>query len=1085
MATQQRPPAAHMSVGGSILSRMLQLEKQSKQYRTSSANPTKDANSNPLAMNPPVAAISVTVPAARPAPQKSHTTLSPAAVRQSRSVPPVPTSQAAPSPKQRPRSPSKPAANPTSEVSLPRPSAMSRAQTLPALSIDVKASGGDGPNRGSDPELAGDEESVISEICQSPSWSDFGGAKRKKEKKRNEKERKEEEKRLKKEEARQKAADLKAGKRLSKRPPPAAMETQKMPSRLRRNSIISFISSHSSSGENSRSHSREGKRLSLASIDSLNGNQRSHSTPATSTELRPESSEGWNPVVSPVAPQLPRLPRLGWHSRSGSSGTDKSKSWGSDDQYEKELVNFAYQFQATANASAPKDIVLGNVKVNQVSLQHSPKRPSGAWPVTRSQTEPELARTKGVLKVTNTEHLSTSATRESSEDSTTADGQMGNQASHLDIESARPQNGDLANDPQRRRERPGGDTFGRVSAAKMIDKLGIRHAPAARRNTSLDGTSYVHKQRMHQQQLSIAGFEDEQAVRIANERNLEEDMEEGEEGEEGEAEKEEQEEQEEEEKEEKENEFHEAQEPAAVAEEVIVRLQQQEEPPKEQLDKPQIPPPSLEVRSKTQENLRNQPASQDSHTSKDFRTSPATAPSSTSRNSTMDKLLGFKRRQKSDHGRLSIPGNNLALDKKALLSPPPPPPKETSPPPVPSPPKGKLESVKALKVIETTWKGQHKRRSESVEIVTPQERAEEPKPAPTHSHSRTRTSSSQLLNEDVNLSRPLPRSTTAPVLSPEMKIHSALSDKSRNESPSRSERKSVTFERSVADALAATQDQNKAPARAPEIIVETVSPEGLTRKTSIKRPRSNPDLQVAATNAPNLQLAASNAQLPSLDFLPQLKHQPLPKRTPNRASFMPSPERAISAQFPASSSLALKPTPDPSAPLPLSNSSPNLANVPGALFRPGSYAGPATSAEMSLRPSPLNTRRRTLSPNAATHLSRTSVSGVPDVFGRTPTPSESVNAKPMAKLFVICCKCNYWHDLPSHLYEAMCTPKGLTRDPQGKGEGPKVLDVKDGKKKVAEATLETMVKCPWCEHFMTTGCCAGWTAVLYLQERHH
>ncbi|KAL8813153.1 MAG: hypothetical protein Q9223_007114, partial [Gallowayella weberi] len=1049
MATQQRPPAAPMSVGGSILSRMLQLEKQSKQYRTSSANPTKDANSNPLAMNPPVAAISVTVAAARPAPQKSHTASSPAAVRQSRSVPPVPNSQVAPSPKQRPRSPPKPAANPPSELSPPRPSAMSRSQTLPVLSIDVKASEAEGPRRGSDPELAGDEESVMSEICQSPSWSDFGGAKRKKEKKRNEKERKEEEKRLKKEEAKQKAADLKAGKRLSKRPPPAAMETQKMPSRLRRNSIISFISSHSSSGENSRSHSREGKRLSITSIDSLNGNQRSHSTPATSTELQPESSEGWNPVVSPVAPQLPRLPRLGWHSRSGSSGTDKSKSWGSDDQYEKELVNFAYQFQATANASAPKDIVLGNVKVNQVSLQHSPKRPSGAWPVTRSQTEPELARTKGVLKVTNTEHLPTRATQESSEDSTTADGQMGNQASHLDIKSARPQSRDPANDPQPRRERPGGDTFRRLSAAKMIDKLGIRHAPAARRNTSLDGTSYVHKQRMHQQQLSIAGFEDEQAVRIANERNVEEDTEEGEE-----------EKEEEKEAEEQENEFHEAQEHATVVEEVIVRPQQQEDPPKIQLDKPQKPPPSLEVRSKVQENIRNQPASQEGHTSKDFRTSPANPTSPTSRNSTMDKLLGFKRRQKSDHGRLSIPGNNLALDKKAKLSPPPPPPKETSPPPVPSPPKGKLESVKALKVIETTWKGQHKRRSESIEIVTPQEKTEEPKPAPTQSHSRTRTSSSQLLNEDVNLSRSLPRSTTAPVLSPEMKMPSALSDKSRNESPSRSERKSVTFERSVADALAATQNQNKAPARAPEIIVETVSPEGLTRKTSIKRPRSNPDLQVAATNAPNLQLAASNAQLPSLDFLPQLKHQPLPKRTLNRASFMPSPEKATSTQFPASSSLALKPTPDPSAPLPLSNSSPNLANVPGALLRPGSYAGPATSAEMSLRPSPLNTRRRTLSPSAATHLSRTSVSGVPDVFGRTPTPSESVNAKPMAKLFVICCKCKYWHDLPSHLYEAMCTPKGLTRDPQGKGEGPKVLDVKDGKKKVAEATLETMVKCP-------------------------
>lgn len=947
---------------------------------------------------------------------------------------------------------------------------MPRAQTLPALSIDVKASETAGPRKGSKPELADDEESLVSEICQSPSWSDFGGTKRKKEKKRHEKERKEEEKRLKKEEAKQKAADLKAGKRLSKRPPPAAMETQKMPSALRRNSIISFISSHSSSGENSRSHSRDGKRLSIASIDSLNGSQRAQSTPATSTELRPESSEDWKPVVSPVAPQLPRLPRLGWHSRSGSSGTDKSKSWGSDDQYEKELVNFAYQFQASANSSAPKDILLGNVKVNQVAIQRSQKRQSVAWPMNRSQTDSELARINGLLKAKDIEQRPPIPKRESSGDSTATDVQMGNHSSHLNVSSAKPKSQDAATDSHLNgRGRSEGESFGRMAAAKVIDKIGLRHVPAGPSNTSLDGNSYVHKQRMHQQQLSIAGFEDEQAIRIANENYVEEKEEEEEEAEE----------------EEEEREDHKVQEPATVAEEAITRPQQQQQSPKAEPQTPQKPPPSLEVRGKSQENVQTQRAGHDSHTSKDLRKSPATAQSPTSRNSTMDKLLGFKRRQKPDSERLSLRGNNLTLDQKgSKLSPPPP--KDTSPPPVP-PPKGKFDTVKVQKAIETISKAQHKRRSESVEIVKSQERLEETKPAQVHSHSRTRTSSSQLLNEEIHVSRPLPRSTTAPVLSPEMKLPSALSDRSRNESPSKSERKNVTFERSVADALADTENQNKGPgpARAPEIIVETVSPEGVTRKASIKRPRSNPDLQVASTNAPNLQLVASNAQLPSLDFLPQLKHQPLPKRTPNRDSFMPSPDRPISSQFPAPSSLALKPTPDPSTSLPLSNSSPNLANVPGALLRPGSYAGPSSTADMSLRPSLNNTRRRTLSPSAANGLSRTTVLGAPNVFGRTPTPSESVNAKPMAKLFVICCKCKYWHDLPSHLYEAMCTPKGLTRDPEGKGEGPKVLEVKDGKKKVAEATLDTMVRCPWCEHYMTTGCCAGWTAVLYLQERHH
>ncbi|KAI4279473.1 MAG: hypothetical protein L6R38_005040 [Xanthoria sp. 2 TBL-2021] len=1053
MATQQRPPASRMSVGGNILSRMLQLEKQSKQHRNPSPNLAQSGNSNPLNMNPSVAVVpsAASAPSARPIPQKAHAPVSAAAVRQSRSVPPAPAPQATTSPNQRPQSSPKPASQLTQETPSHRPSTMPRSQTVPALSIDVIASEANKPKSGSKPGPEGDEESVTSEICVSPSWSDFGGAKRKKEKKRFEKERKEEEKKLK-EEAKQKAAELKAGKRLSKRPPPAAMETQKMPSALRRNSIISYISSHSS-GENSRSHSRDRKRLSVASIDSSNGNERSQSTPGTSTELRPGSSEDWNPVVSPVAPQLPRLPRLGWHSRSGSSGTDKSRSWGSDDQYEKELVNFAYQIQAPAKPSALKDIVLSNVKVDQVSVQHPSQRQSGAWPITRSQTDSELAKINGTLKVKNMEQRPPVPNRESSGDSTAASVPMGNRSSHLDKNETRPKSRDPLNDIHNTGPRPEGDEFGRTPAAKMVDRLRGVNAPAAQKKPGFDGNSYVHKQRMHQQQLSIAGFEDEQAVRIANEMRVEEE-------------------------ESAPEEVHEAAQDTKEPDEAGTVPQRQPEPLKPQPETPQNSPPTVETKIKPQE-----PAQRPNQTGqgiKESRKSTATAPSPTSRNSTMDKLLGFKRRQRPEPGTLSLSGNAVALDKKGPKSPPPP--KDTAPPPVPSA-KGKLESVKAQKAIEATSKAQQNRRSESVEVVGPQKKTEEPKPAPTQSHSRTRTSSSQLLNEDLNLSRPLPRSTTAPVLSPDMKLPSALSDRSRAESPSTSERKSVTFERSVSDSLAEMEKQNKAPAKAPEIVVETVSPEGLVRTTSIKRPRSNPNLQVGATNAPNLQLAASQPQLPSLDFLPQLKHQPLPKRDPNRASFMASPDRPASSQFPASSSVALKPTPNPLAPLPLSSSSPNLANVPGAMLRPESYAGPSSPAPMTLQKSPHHVRRRTMSPSAA--LSRTSIAGAPNVFGHTPTPSESVNAKPMAKLFVICCKCKYWHDLPSHLYEAMCTPKDLTRDPEGKGAGPKVLDVKDGKKKMAEATLETMVKCPWCEHFMTTRCCAGWTAVLYLQERHH
>ncbi|KAL8776386.1 MAG: hypothetical protein Q9194_003182 [Teloschistes cf. exilis] len=846
---------------------------------------------------------------------------------------------------------------------------MPRSQTLPALSLDVESAK---PRKDSKTEMADDEDSG-SEICQSPSWSDFGGAKRKKEKKRLEKERKEEEKRLKKEEAKKRAEELKASKRLSKRPPPAAMETQRMPSALRRNSIISFMSSHSS-GENSRRNSREEKRLSVSSIDSTKA--RSHSTPATSTELRPDSLEGYKTVVSPVAPQLPRLPRLGWHSRSGSSGTDKSKSWGSDDVYEKELVKFAYQVQASTPTT---DIILGNVKVNQLSV---PKRSSGPWPMARSQTDSELARLNGQLRITNPDHRPPQ-----SEDN-------GHRSSGSD---GRPTSRESANSDRR-----GKPYHARHSTS---------YALASHKDH--DGSSYVHKQRMHQQQLSIAGWEAEQAVRIANEMAIKEEPKD--------------------ESEPDSNQAVPASQQAATSNQSTEQSMTQE--------KSHVEPVSKSDDRKVEKKEDSQRSVPKGLVLKDAR-KPTTATSHTSRDSKMNGILGFGRRRKSDQEKTSPP--TTSEKKTSRISPPPPPSKDSPPPVPPSAPQEKLNTVKAQKV-ESKSKALHHRRSETAEIVQPDD-------VKVQGHSRTRTSSSQLLGEDLQLSRPIHRSTTTPVLTSEMKS-------GRNKSPSG---QSVTFERSVNGENLPKLET--ALAKAPEIVVETLSPEGIVRKASIKRPRSNP----------NLQSAAANAQLPSLDFLPQLKHQPLPKRSPNRTSFVPALERPMS-QFPVPSSIAFKPTPDASTALPISSSSPNLRSIGGSL-RPESYAGASSSssADVAVRPmSYVTGRRRSMSPSTHTGMTRTSAANTPNVFGRTPTPSESVNAKPVAKLFVICCKCNYWHDLPSHLYEAMCMPKNLTRDAGGNGEG------------AAEARLETMVKCPWCEHCMATWCCAGWTAILYLQERHH
>ncbi|KAL8897756.1 MAG: hypothetical protein Q9207_007039, partial [Kuettlingeria erythrocarpa] len=1033
MATQQRRPAARIS-SGNILSRMLQLEKQSKQYRNSSANLTPNGAASPLSMNPPVAAVSAIVSTGKLPPPKMHATVSPAAMRQSQSVPPAPPSNSRTNSEERSKFLSQQGVDKSATRPTDRPSVMPRSQTVPTLSIDVQLSESINVRNNSKTEQADDEESP-SEICQSPSWSDYGGAKQRKEKKRREKERKEEEKKLKKEAKLQAQADLRAGKRLSKRPPPTAMETQKMPAALRRNSIISFISSHSSSGENTKRESREQKRLSVGSTDSAKGTQRSQSTPATSTEIRPGSSEEWKAMVSSVAPQLPKLPRLGWRSRSGSSGTDNTKSWGSDDAYEKELVKFAYQIQASGVPSAPTDIVLDNVKVGQLSVQQPPTRHSGAWRMDRTKTDSDLSALKSHLKVKDLEQLPALPKGESFGEDVLVHSQPIQRGGQADESST---NVKSENAEGRLEGGPKNVIPEQATRASSNERPPVVPAVISRGRPCVDGSSYVHKQRMHQQQLSIAGFEDEQAVKLANEMCMAEEESEDE-----------------------------VQPPAPIPRKSILEAQKRLEQPQPRLHAPSVSPqpkpieklaekpaekPTIKPTNKPTNKPMEKPSlttrpSQENQAVKDPRKSSDVAPSPTSRSSRVDKLLGFKRRQKPEQGKQLSFQQHPAPVAKGPRSPPAPPAKDMPAPPVPSSPQAKLESVRAQKAIETPSKARQHRRSETVEVVQPDETSEERLPPTVQSHSRTRTSSSQLLNEDLPFSRPLPRSTTAPNLSPEMRIPSAMSDRIRNESPSKSGRKSVTFDKTIeGNQIEAPKVDTSVP-KAPEIVVESVSPEGIVRKTSIKRPRSNPNLQLAA---------ATNPQLPSLDFLPQLKHQPLPKRSPNRASFMQTPERPLSSQFPAPASFTLKSAADASANLPLSSSSPNLQSSP---LRPESYAGPSSPSKTALRPMANNNRRRSMSPSSAT-LARTGPLGPPGVFGRTPTPAESVNAKPIAKLFVICCKCQYWHDLPSHLYEAMCMPKNLTRDPEGKGQGPKEISVADGKKKVAEATLETMVKCP-------------------------
>lgn len=84
----------------------------------------------------------------------------------------------------------------------------------------------------------------------------------------------------------------------------------------------------------------------------------------------------------------------------------------------------------------------------------------------------------------------------------------------------------------------------------------------------------------------------------------------------------------------------------------------------------------------------------------------------------------------------------------------------------------------------------------------------------------------------------------------------------------------------------------------------------------------------------------------------------------------------------------------------------------------------------------------------------------------TATPART---EPMAKMLVECCNCHFFHDMPARVYECMAKPDSIVED--------KTLGV--------SAAITTMVKCPWCSHGMTTQCCSGYAAVVYLKEKLH
>ncbi|EHK25443.1 uncharacterized protein TRIVIDRAFT_219216 [Trichoderma virens Gv29-8] len=188
-----------------------------------------------------------------------------------------------------------------------------------------------------------------------------------------------------------------------------------------------------------------------------------------------------------------------------------------------------------------------------------------------------------------------------------------------------------------------------------------------------------------------------------------------------------------------------------------------------------------------------------------------------------------------------------------------------------------------------------------------------------------------------------------------------------------------------------------------------------------------------------------------IDFLPKLKHQPLkvvehvivPRQHSPSTALISGEERVNGKAQPVAA-------PWPASYLEEARKAAPLAPPPQVLGSP--RLGPKVTPPSSIRSQPSPTAD--LAPTKAPRH----------------TTGSPVGGEPIAKMFVECCGCKYYHDMPSNIYEAMANPEAVIRPRGNVG---------------FTGALSMTVKCPWCFHEMSTKCCAGYAAMVYVKERLH
>lgn len=109
----------------------------------------------------------------------------------------------------------------------------------------------------------------------------------------------------------------------------------------------------------------------------------------------------------------------------------------------------------------------------------------------------------------------------------------------------------------------------------------------------------------------------------------------------------------------------------------------------------------------------------------------------------------------------------------------------------------------------------------------------------------------------------------------------------------------------------------------------------------------------------------------------------------------------------------------------------------------------------------------------------------------------------VAKVFVICCRCRYWHDMPSEVYAQLTCPERLPVGPRSRNStrrstlSSELLNNRKmpsrrfqsfGANSVISSTVRrpsSSLQCCWCGHNMGKSCCQGWTTIVQMRERHH